>query len=169
MGACRIGLMLQPADNKPKDTAAESTGLGRFTAGDVSTVDELEVGMTVKARVLSVGETQMNLVLGPAAKGRVHLSSVRDTDASGLDAAAEAKHPFDAYEVGKTIQVKVVGFNESAAGERTAELSVRPSDLALKPEEPLPPRLTVTSIKKGQTVIGYVTQVFIFVWAQVDS
>ena len=138
---------------RERDPDSDST-VGKFKDGDIRSISELEVGMQVKAKILSIGETQMNVVMGPEARGRIHITSVFDAD-HNTDA-----NPFDSFKVGQVMKVKAIGFNHnSASNVRTAELTVRPTLMELDQSAPLPPMVDLESVRKGQVLSGYVVKV----------
>ncbi|KAI8821806.1 uncharacterized protein EV422DRAFT_495369 [Fimicolochytrium jonesii] len=133
-------------------------------------LDDYSLGATVKAKIASVKDTQLNMTLGSNLKGRVHITQVYDC----IEDITDLKHPLHHFKIGDIIECKVIGFHDAKThrtlpfshrknpSHTVVELTVKPSELALpegrvSTETEVPP--TLDTLQSGAKYVGFTQSV----------
>ncbi|KAJ1569857.1 Protein RRP5 [Nowakowskiella sp. JEL0078] len=149
---------------------------------NVSYLQDVTIGLQIKAKVKSVKGIQVNLDLATNLKGRIHISEIADDWDSFKIENHLLKHPLARlFKAGSVIDCKVVGFrdsktynylpfsNASSSNRLVIELSVKPSEL--NPEVTKVTSNNATNITKykqpvefsdiqiGDTCVGFVSKI----------
>ncbi|KAI1455005.1 nucleic acid-binding protein [Annulohypoxylon moriforme] len=124
----------------------------------ISSINDISVGKVIKAKIVSIKNTQLNVKLADNVQGRVDVSQVFDT----WDKISDPKSPLDAFKANDVIKVRVLGLHDARnhrflpishrSTRSIFELSARPSDLKKKAPEPL----SYEKLTPGSTHIGFV-------------
>ena len=121
--------------------------------------DDLVFGSTVKVKITSVKDTQLNVqLLGAQVQGRIEISQIFDT----WDEIFDPKDPLDTFKRNQVIRARVMGVHDAkdhrflAFSHRSAhsvlELTAKPSDFVADALE----TLTIEKVKVGETYLAFV-------------
>lgn len=129
---------------------------------DIKSIDDLVFGRITKAKVTSVRDTQLNVVLADNVPGRVDVSQLFDT----WDDIKDCKQPLRSFHTKQIISVRILGVHDakthkflpiSHRGNKMPvfELSAKPSDLKSPSFEPL----VMEKVRAGDSHVGFVNNV----------
>ncbi|EED12897.1 rRNA biogenesis protein RRP5, putative [Talaromyces stipitatus ATCC 10500] len=141
-----------PEDEKPVNPVDES----------IQTVAEYTVGKVTKARILSIKETQINVVLADNLQGRIDVSEVFDK----WEDIKDRKQPLQKFRVKEILPVRILGLHDARShrflpiSHRTSkhpvyELSAKPSFITAGERKPL----SLEQVKVGSSMIGFVNNI----------
>lgn len=125
----------------------------------IKSEDDISVGRIIKAKIVSIRSTQLNVRLADNIQGRVDVSQVFDS----WDDIRHPKNPLQRFKQNSTIKVKVLGVHDARnhrflpishrSTHALIELSAKPSDLKGDGEVDM---LTLDKIEAGSEWIGFV-------------
>lgn len=125
----------------------------------VKSEDDITVGRIIKAKIISIKSTQLNVRLADNIQGRVDVSQVFDS----WDDIRYPKNPLQRFKPNSTIKVKVLGVHDARnhrflpishrSTHALIELSAKPSDLKDEGEVNV---LSLDKIETGSEWIGFV-------------
>lgn len=151
------------ADAKePKPSKTTSKAVDSPVDESIKTEDDIFVGRIVKAKIMSIKSTQLNVRLAENLQGRVDVSQVFDT----WEEIRSPKHPLQKFKQNQVIKVKVLGVHDARnhrflpishrSTHSLIELSAKPSDLKGEGE---PEALTLDRIETGSEWVGFVNNI----------
>ena len=149
-------------NREPQNTvAAYDRELTNPIDGVSSSLDDFTFGKLTKAKVVSVKDTQINVQLADAVKGRVDVSEVFDT----WEEINDRKHPLKKFHPKQILPVRVLGIHDSRnhrflpitnrSKAPVFELTARPSNQTLRDLE----MLTIDKVQVGSTWLAFVNNV----------
>ncbi|TQV95484.1 rRNA biogenesis protein RRP5 [Cordyceps javanica] len=153
----------------PASAPADQDVAGKSEKAKVAPADGLAFGSITKAKITSIGKTQLNVqIVNSDVQGRIDVSNVFGS----WDDIADPKHPLATFHKGQVLRVKVVGVHDAKdhrflpishrSVHSILELTARRTDL----ETATPNEITFDSLKVGQSHIAFVnnfTQQFLWV------
>lgn len=77
--------------------------------GVSTTIDDFGVGVSTKAKVMSIKETQLNVQLADGIQGRIDVSEVFDN----WEAIKDRKHPLKSFHSKQILPVRIMGMHDS--------------------------------------------------------
>ncbi|EFR02442.1 rRNA biogenesis protein RRP5 [Nannizzia gypsea CBS 118893] len=141
---------------------ASATALTNPVDGDLKTMEDIVVGRITKAKITSVKDTQLNVVLADNVQGRIDISEVFDS----WEDIKDRKHPLKSCHSKEILPVRVLGIHDARnhkflpISHRSGkvpvyELSTKPSCLQASEFKPL----HLEHLKVGDTHVGYVNNI----------
>ncbi|EEP75544.1 conserved hypothetical protein [Uncinocarpus reesii 1704] len=126
---------------------------------DIKSFDDLEFGKCTKAKITSVKDTQLNVLLADNVQGRIDVSEIFDN----WEDIKDRKQPLRPFKAKQIVPVKVLGIHDARThkflpiSHRSGktpmfELSTKPSTLASPEYEPL----TIEKVKVGSSLLGFI-------------
>ncbi|TPX57769.1 hypothetical protein PhCBS80983_g03584 [Powellomyces hirtus] len=156
--------------DQPQDVLDTKRTIKAAVDSNFKSVEDLMLGSRIKAKIVSIKDTQLNMEIGSNLKGRVHATQIVDRIADLKD----PKHPFAKYKIGQVIECKVLGFHDAktfrslpfthrkSPAQTIVELTLKPSEMLLpdaelsaKAQEPE----SLETLTAGQECVGYVQSV----------
>jgi rRNA biogenesis protein RRP5 len=154
-------------DNEAAKNIKESTEGADQTAinaidHSINFIGDLTIGKLIKAKIVSIKETQMNVQLADNIQGRIDISQVFDT----WEEIKDRKRPLKRFSKGLLVPVCVLGIHDARnhrflpithrSGKTVVfELSAKPSDQGETAKEPV----TLDKIKVGSSWIAFVNNI----------
>ncbi|OKL57576.1 hypothetical protein UA08_07016 [Talaromyces atroroseus] len=138
----------------------------------VHSMNDFTVGKVTKARIASIKETQINVVLADNVQGRIDVSEVFDR----WEDIKDRKQPLRTFRVKEVLSVRILGVHDARShrflpiSHRTSkhpvfELSAKPSYVAAEDQN----ALTLEQVKAGSQMIGYVNNIADdFLWVSIS-
>ncbi|KAI2630538.1 hypothetical protein GGS21DRAFT_207009 [Xylaria nigripes] len=127
----------------------------------LTSINDIHIGKVMKAKVVSVKSTQLNVKLADNIQGRVDISQVFDT----WDAIPSPKSPLNGFRANQIIEVRILGVHDAKnhrflpishrSRHSVLELSAKPSDL----KADATPELSLKTLELGSTHIGFVNNI----------
>ncbi|KAJ4391778.1 rRNA biogenesis protein rrp5 [Gnomoniopsis smithogilvyi] len=146
-------------EDKQRSTKSSSKPAENPVDASVKSEDDVTVGKIIKAKIVSVKSTQLNVRLADNIQGRVDVSQVFDS----WDDIRHPKNPLQRFKPNSTIKVKVLGVHDARnhrflpishrSTHALIELSAKPSDLKEDGEVNM---LSLDKIEAGSEWIGFV-------------
>jgi rRNA biogenesis protein RRP5 len=163
----RFTLTMRPAE-RPAASKQESQGkplpgqLSRPVDDTINAMSDFTVGKVTKARIASVKETQINVVLADNVQGRIDISEIFDR----WEDIKDRKQPLRTFRAKEVIPVRILGVHDARShrflpiSHRTSkhpvfELSAKPSFVAAENQS----TLTLEQVKVGSSLIGFVNNI----------
>ncbi|GAM35017.1 U3 snoRNP-associated protein [Talaromyces pinophilus] len=166
----RFTLTMRPADlpkarrqeQSKEKPLPEDEKLANPVDESIHTAADFTVGKVTKARIASIKETQINVVLADNLQGRIDVSEVFDK----WDDIKDRKQPLQKFRVKEILPVRILGLHDARShrflpiSHRTSkhpvyELSAKPSFITAAEPKPL----TLEQVKVGSSMIGFVNNV----------
>ncbi|EEA29009.1 rRNA biogenesis protein rrp5 [Talaromyces marneffei ATCC 18224] len=151
----------RPEQSKEKPLP-EDEKLANPVDESIHTAADFTIGKVTKARIASIKETQINVVLADNLQGRIDVSEVFDK----WDDIKDRKQPLQKFRVKEILPVRILGLHDARShrflpiSHRTSkhpvyELSAKPSFISSAEPKPL----TLEQVKVGSSMIGFVNNV----------
>ncbi|KAI2190089.1 rRNA biogenesis protein rrp5 [Ophidiomyces ophidiicola] len=165
----RFILTLKPLDNKSEksDVRQEkmktaSVSVNNPVDEDIQSSSDFELGRCTKAKITSVKDTQLNVLLADNIHGRIDVSEVFDK----WEDIKDRKRPLRLFKPKQIVPVKILGIHDARthkflpishrSGKMPVfELSAKPSTLNCPTFEPL----TLEKLCVGDLLLGYVNNI----------
>ncbi|KAI0180262.1 nucleic acid-binding protein [Hypoxylon sp. FL1284] len=150
-------------DASSKDSTAATTAQTIENPVDesITSAEDIFVGKVVKAKIVSVKSTQLNVKLSDNVQGRVDVSQAFDT----WGKITNPKSPLSSFRPNTTIKVRVLGVHDARnhrflpithkSFHSVLELSAKPSDV----KGEAPQVLSYDKLESGSTHLGFVNNV----------
>lgn len=146
-------------EEKQKPAKSASRPAENPVDDSIKSEDDITVGRIIKAKIVSIKSTQLNVRLADNIQGRVDVSQIFDS----WDDIRHPKNPLQRFKPNSTIKVKVLGVHDARnhrflpishrSTHALIELSAKPSDLKEDGEINL---LSLNKIEAGSEWIGFV-------------
>ncbi|EER24499.1 S1 RNA binding domain containing protein [Coccidioides posadasii C735 delta SOWgp] len=129
---------------------------------DIKSLDDFITGKVTKARITSVKDTQLNVLLADNVQGRIDVSEVFDN----WEDIKDRKQPLRLYKPKQVVPVKILGVHDARThkflpiSHRTGkvpvfELSAKPSSLKSPDLDPI----SLEKVKVGSSFLGFVNNI----------
>ncbi|KAK2742930.1 rRNA biogenesis protein rrp5 [Myotisia sp. PD_48] len=164
----RFSLTMKPIKTAPKtsdSTAPQKPGVGALinpVDDQLNHIDDLTLGKLTKAKITSVKDTQLNVILSDNVQGRIDVSEVFDK----WEDIKDRKQPLRNFRSKQTLPVRVIGVHDARSHKflplshrsgkvSVFELSTKPSYLQAAASDPL----SLDQVKVGDSYIGFVNNI----------
>lgn len=130
----------------------------------ITGVDDLAPGQTIKVRVKSVKETQINVEIAENLRGRVHITEIFDY----FKDIKDKRNPLKKFSVHQVLDATILGWHDARTHKYLAisrsSMTEAMLELSLKSLQPAPSRsspvsLQISDLKVGETVSAFVNKV----------
>lgn len=145
-----------------KDKSSAFDQLSNPVDESIKSVTDFSVGKVTKARIASIKDTQINVVLADKIQGRIDVSEIFDQ----WEEIKDRKHPLQSFRVKEILPVKILGVHDARnhrflpishrSGKHPVfELSAKPSVVSAKE----PKSLSLEQVKVGASMFGFVNNI----------
>lgn len=154
-----------------EDAASKAATILGALDESIKTIDDVQIGRTVKARVTAVKDTQINIQIADNLHGRVDISQVYDR----FSDIPDPRQPLKRFYKGQVLVVRILGIHDTKnhrflsishrSTRSVVECSIKPSDLIGDGMQ----QLTIDKVEVGSTWPVFVNNVVKdFLWVSLS-